>query len=184
MKKAFLALALTLIAVPVFSMQASFKVGDGNQSRLLHEFAKNWSVVGGINYVDLHGKVGFSGNDASISGSALIPAIGVEYSMPVTKNVDVIIGGEYQQVFPSFKLDYMNNSMVNTINDAVNEVLKDTTVNCFNIYTSLNVKITPAYSLTGTTGIRLLNGSYSKNGIDLNLGLNSVYTQVGLLVNL
>ena len=185
MKKVLVVLAsVVALAVPTFAMDASFKMGDGTQSRLMFGVEKDVSVGVGLSYMELHGKVGVSGSEASISGSALMPSIGVEYSMPATKNVSIIIGGEYQHVFPSFKMDFMNNPMVNMVNDAVDEVLKNTTINQINIYTGLNVKLSPVLSVNGTTGIRLLNGTYSKDGIDLNLGMNSVYTQLGILVSL
>lgn len=185
MKKALSVLAsLVLLAIPTLAMDASFKMGDGTQSRLMFGIAKDFSVAVGLSYAELHGKLGVGNMDASITGSAMMPSIGVEYSIPATKNVSIIIGGEYQQVFPSFKMDVANNYMVNMINDAIDEILKDTTINQFSIYTGVNVKLSQNLSLNGTTGLRLLNGTYSKDSIDLNIGMNSVYTQVGILVSL
>lgn len=179
MKKVILVLAALLLAVPSFAaMDARFMIGDGTSSKLLFDVTKEIKATVGLNYLELHGKVG----SYSASGSAIMPSIGGEYSFNVTKNVEALVGIEYQHIFPTFKVE--GNPMLDNVNSMVNDVLDKTVVNCISVYTGVNVKITPVLSLTGTTGIRLLNGSYSKDGVDLNLGMNSIYTQVGMLVSL
>ena len=108
-----------------------------------------------------------------------MPSVGVEYVFNKNNDIETLVGVEYQHVFPA--LTFSNDSRST---DAVKEVLKDTTINCINVYTGVNMKITPVISITGTTGIRLINATYDNSDIKLNLGLNSMYTQIGVLATL
>ena len=180
MKKLFLLVAFLLVATPMFATQVSFKTGDGTDARLLFNMPNtNFNITAGLNYQELHANLDVNGDETGLSGSALMPSIGVEYILDGAKNVETVFGLEYQHFFPS--LSVKNDSY---ITDQVKEILDNTTMNCISLYTGVNVKITPELSLTGTTGIRFLNATYDKDDVNLNLGVNSMYTKIGFLATL
>ena len=178
MKKLFVLLAL-LISTQAFATQVSYKIGDGTTTRVLFDITKELKLTTGLNYQDVHGKLEAFGNSVGLTGSVLIPAIGIEFTANKTQNLDTIVGLEYQHVLPSVTID--GNS---TASELAQKALNDITVNCLSAYVGLNYNINPTFAITGTTGIRLINASYDKNSIKLNAGVNSMYTQIGMLVTL